>query len=1468
MNKRLSLILLNIILCLCAFAGVCGYSATVFADTTYTVKFWLDDAKTEEYVAAEQQVAEGAYAQVPVTPLKDGNVFLYWKSNGERFSFKNTPITAETNLVAEWYELDAGITVMEMFSVKFNVGGTVVNEQSVKKGEDAIAPTTFNVPAGKIFTGWDGAFNDVQQDIVISAILTDAEYTVNIIGFNGVTVKTFEGVNYGNAIDVGSIVVPEVANYHVSESDKFDGDPLCIVEDCDITIKYVPNVYTATFTVSGEIYGAVQTINYGEYVTFPSIPNKTGYIFLGWFDNADDIAFDFNSIIENDVVIYAKFQAIENPKYDVEFHNYNGELYSTQRVEEGKTAIAAGRPTREGYDFLGWFISGETETPYDFNTPVTEDISLNAIYRIKSYTVTVVSDGEIISTQTVKYGGKAVEPEITAKEGYIFTGFDASFKDIRNDIVINATFCLKTFAVMFIDSYGKKMCATQYVEYGKRAKAPKVPELEGYTFLQWSEDFESVKDDTVVIPLYKKITYGVTYMLDGEIYAERTVEYGRLAINLVPTKEDKIFRGWFIKELCEPADAYDFNTVVTADLTIYGAWDDKPVDNFTVTFKIGGEIYKIYSVEQGQNCPKPDNPDKYGYNFVGWDKEYDNITEDIEVNAVFTEKEYKVRLTGFQGAGADDYFTVTYGTYLTEDLFPKTAPDKEGYEFTGWNYDPNTPVTQDISVSARYIINVYTVTFKVEGEIYDVQNVNHGSYARIPNQPYVYGKTFYGWYMGENAFNFRLGITADMEVNAKLGAVERTVYYYLDNKYYAEEKYEVGAKITEPAAPDISEHTDFFGWQGLPEDMIMPNATVSVYGYTYTYHEYTVTYYINNKVYAQDTYYDGDAVTMKSAPSAEDLARLADGDTVFIAWNETLETMPTYNCRIDATLKKYYTLTYSIDGGYYHEVLKVLEGTAITPKGVPDLPDGVVFVRWENEPETMPQYNMVVEGVIMRNYVVRYYVNDVLYREVEVFQGSVVTPIDLPTEKYEDFVVDAWGAIPEIMPTEDIRVDAVIRLKYAVIYYIGNDVCWTVKIPVGDAIPEYIPKTDENTVFVAWLNLPGSGTMPAENINVYASVKHYFTLIYVIDEQVYRTFRILEGEPIQLIAYENDIEGIIFYEWQDVIDVMTGSDYTITASIKKLYKYALTYYVDGEKFREFKVYEGDTVTPLQETPKFDNPDIVFNGWQGEPTVMPEKDVNVYADIKYYYVITYYVRGEVYDTVRAIAGTPVQKHAAPDNLYEYEIFVGWQGEPELMPIDGARVESVIRTLEKHTITYYIDNEVFDTREYYATLPVTPYGVPQLEDENRIFDGWNNEPTVMPNYDMDVYGYSHVKEDDLTVNRFMLNTAFVDDKELILTFEVTEDVNLAGFTGVIVFDEKAFKDCRIDILDSDYMTAAVVDNEVRFAWAYHENITNEKSFITVMLGRTGPGVQGNVSLNIFGAYAWDEEGTAVPVEYSVN
>ena len=98
-----------------------------------------------------------------------------------------------------------------------------------------------------------------------------------------------------------------------------------------------------------------------------------------------------------------------------------------QEVEYGLTATKPADPTLKGYTFAFWYL-GEDEqnaTAYDFNTPVTENITLTAKWNINKYTVTFNTDGgtPVPPAQEVEYGLTATEPAAPKKTGYTFDGW-------------------------------------------------------------------------------------------------------------------------------------------------------------------------------------------------------------------------------------------------------------------------------------------------------------------------------------------------------------------------------------------------------------------------------------------------------------------------------------------------------------------------------------------------------------------------------------------------------------------------------------------------------------------------------------------------------------------------------------------------------------------------------------------------------------------------------------------------------------------------------------------------------------------------------------------------------------------------------------------------------------------------------------------------------------------------------------
>ena len=191
---------------------------------------------------------------------------------------------------------------------------------------------------------------------------------------------------------------------------------------------------TEEYTVTFNAYGGFPTpdeqhVKSGEKAVLPADPTLKGYTFAFWYlgeDEQNATAYDFNTPVTENITLTAKWNI---NKYTVAFNTDGGTpVPPAQEVEYGLTATKPADPTLKGYTFAFWYL-GEDEqnaTAYDFDTPVTENITLTAKWNINKYTVAFNTDGgtPVPPAQEVEYGLTATEPDpAPTKTGYTFTGW-------------------------------------------------------------------------------------------------------------------------------------------------------------------------------------------------------------------------------------------------------------------------------------------------------------------------------------------------------------------------------------------------------------------------------------------------------------------------------------------------------------------------------------------------------------------------------------------------------------------------------------------------------------------------------------------------------------------------------------------------------------------------------------------------------------------------------------------------------------------------------------------------------------------------------------------------------------------------------------------------------------------------------------------------------------------------------------
>lgn len=142
----------------------------------------------------------------------------------------------------------------------------------------------------------------------------------------------------------------------------------------------------------------------------------------------------------------------------------------------------------------------------------------------------------------------------------------------------------------------------------------------------------------------------------------------------------------------------------------------------------------------------------------------------------------------------------------------------------------------------------------------------------------------------------------------------------------------------------------------------------------------------------------------------------------------------------------------------------------------------------------------------------------------------------------------------------------------------------------------------------------------------------------------------------------------------------------------------------------------------------------FSGWSDISTTMPAQDMTVTGTFTVNkYTLTYMVDGEVYKTYEIQYGTGITPETYPTK--EGYSFFGWSEIPEKMPANDVTVTGTF-SINRYKLTYIVDGEEYKSYELDYGTSITPEAEPTKE--GYVFSGWSEIPTTIPAYDVIVTG----------------------------------------------------------------------------------------------------------------------------------
>ena len=502
-------------------------------------------------------------------------------------------------------------------------------------------------------------------------------------------------------------------NSYVIGTNLFTSDAMLTTEDIMLAAKTIENnstndmiIYYKTprgkwvngltgeeITLSSEFYleyingVLIKTIQYGDVdgdgsVTMRDLICIRRYL-AGWEMPKDinirnaDINGD-GKVTEADVVLLRKYFAnwyedanLPNESlgksYVIEYMVGN-ETYKTDYELEGHKIIKLDDPTKEGYNFNGWYLDTEYKTKFDFeNSKATENIVLYAKFTKIQYG-DVDGDGSVtmrdlicirrylagwempkdinIRNADINGDGKVTEADVVLLRKYFANWYEDA--NLPNESLG------KSYVIEYM--VGNETYKTDYELEGHKIIKLDDPTKEGYNFNGWyldteyktKFDFENSKatENIILYAKFTKIQYG-DVNCDGQVDITDVTYIRRYLTGYVMPNDVNV----------RNADVNGDGRVTQADYVLLKKYladyyKDKNLPNeslgktYIIEYIVDDETYKIDYELEGYKLTKPSDPIKEGYTFEGWylDTEYktefdfENIkaSKNIELYAKFT----------------------------------------------------------------------------------------------------------------------------------------------------------------------------------------------------------------------------------------------------------------------------------------------------------------------------------------------------------------------------------------------------------------------------------------------------------------------------------------------------------------------------------------------------------------------------------------------------------------------------------------------------------------------------------------------------------------------------------------------------------------------------------------------------------------------------------------------------------------
>lgn len=512
-------------------------------------------------------------------------------------------------------------------------------------------------------------------------------------------------------------------------------------------------------------------------------------------------------------------KALEVNEYTVTFNSNTETTIEEVLIKEGELVTSPTELVKEGHTFTGWYLN---DVLYDFNTPVTSDITLEAKWDINTYKITIptevsvniddlnnVSYNTVVTLKVNVPNGMIIDEllingtivEVNNSNEYVLT--------IKEDVVVSVELREFVGVDVTINPNNGDDTYTLVAEKGELLEKPNEPQRDGFKFMGW--------------------------LLGEEVYN----------FNTPVTDEIELVASW--QQLFEQeVDKFDFGT---SSKTGYDSTSFTFSNTNGNTHTLNKQRAQINSSTndphsaQGQMLIMGPVSDKgNGISFVEFD--FSGIANISKIEFQFTawSQAALTRIKGLNNAefnlqvqNGNDWDTLT-DSNDNKNLLTYFESGEFNYKWVTYNnlsagkyrlyYNApgaNTTntgqaiVVDDLSVFGLFEVadgNVITFDYNYDGGPSNFINiVEDNMLVDEPTEPVRLGYDFLGWFIGNNEFDFNTPITSSLTLTAQWQQSKLVIIFDFAQASIEPhiELIELNQKVTEISEPQRDGYT-FIGW--------------------------------------------------------------------------------------------------------------------------------------------------------------------------------------------------------------------------------------------------------------------------------------------------------------------------------------------------------------------------------------------------------------------------------------------------------------------------------------------------------------------------------------------------------------------------------------------------------------------------------------------------------------------------------